>query len=195
VKFRSSAWDHRLCRRVLAVFLRVLLSFERRRARRLGHEDPEGGAVTAIQRFGSALNLNVHFHCLPWNACSPGTALRRAARGQCNRRAAPVGEAPASGPRAPRPCTPSALNPCGPSRRPRLCSRVASGAAEDPAGCPNPRAGPEPGIEGAESVGVGAFMQNGLLHRLSALCLYDGTGMRVAQMEVDRAGDTCGVRD
>jgi transposase-like protein len=58
------AWDHRLCRRVLAVFLRVLLSFERRRARRLGYEDPEGGAVTAIQRFGSALNLNVHFHCL-----------------------------------------------------------------------------------------------------------------------------------
>ena len=33
------------------------MTFERRRAER-------GGAVTAIQRFGSALNLNVHFHTL-----------------------------------------------------------------------------------------------------------------------------------
>ena len=27
------AWDHRLCRAVLAVFVRAVLSFERRRAR------------------------------------------------------------------------------------------------------------------------------------------------------------------
>ena len=58
------AWDHRLCRAVLAVFVRAVLSFERRRARQLGAPDGMGGAVTAIQRFGSALNTNVHFHTL-----------------------------------------------------------------------------------------------------------------------------------
>ena len=58
------AYDHRLCRRVLAVFMRAVLSFERRRARRRGVADGRGGAVTAIQRFGSAANVNVHFHSL-----------------------------------------------------------------------------------------------------------------------------------
>jgi hypothetical protein len=58
------AWDHRLCRAVLAVFVRALLGFERRRARRRGIDGGVGGAVTAIQRFGSALNTNVHFHTL-----------------------------------------------------------------------------------------------------------------------------------
>jgi transposase-like protein len=46
------AWDHRLCRAVLAVFIRAVLGFERRRASRRGVR--VGGAVTAIQRFGSA---------------------------------------------------------------------------------------------------------------------------------------------
>jgi len=58
------AYDQRLCRRVLAVFIRAVLSFERRRAARRGVADGRGGAVTAIQRFGSAANLNVHFHSL-----------------------------------------------------------------------------------------------------------------------------------
>jgi hypothetical protein len=58
------AYDHRLCRRVLAVFIRAVLSFERRRARRRGVGDGRGGAVTAIQRFGSAANVNIHFHSL-----------------------------------------------------------------------------------------------------------------------------------
>jgi hypothetical protein len=49
------AYDHRLCRAVLAVFVRALLAFERRRAREQGI-DGRGGAVTAIQRCGSALN-------------------------------------------------------------------------------------------------------------------------------------------
>jgi len=56
------AWDHRLCRAVLAVFVRAVLAFERRRAQRCGARGGVGGAVTAIQRFGSALNTNVHFH-------------------------------------------------------------------------------------------------------------------------------------
>ena len=58
------AWDHGLCRAVLAVFIRALLGFEQRRAARRGVRGGRGGAVTAIQRFGSALNLNVHFHTL-----------------------------------------------------------------------------------------------------------------------------------
>ncbi len=58
------AWDHRLCRAVLAVFIRAVLGFERRRAAARGMPDGVGGAVTAIQRFGSALNTNIHFHTL-----------------------------------------------------------------------------------------------------------------------------------
>jgi hypothetical protein len=58
----AAAWDHKLCRAVLGVFIRALLTFERRRAARRGIRAGRGGAVTAIQRFGSALNLNVHFH-------------------------------------------------------------------------------------------------------------------------------------
>lgn len=58
------AWDHRLCRAVLAVFVRAVLGFERRRAAQRGVGNGAGGAVTAIQRCGSALNTNVHFHTL-----------------------------------------------------------------------------------------------------------------------------------
>jgi hypothetical protein len=58
------AWDHALCRAVLAIYARALLGFMRRRARRHGITDGRSGAVTAIQRFGSAVNCNVHFHTL-----------------------------------------------------------------------------------------------------------------------------------
>ncbi len=58
------AWDHELCRDVLAVYARALLSFQRRRARRRGLRDGRSGCVTVIQRFGGGLNLNVHFHTL-----------------------------------------------------------------------------------------------------------------------------------
>jgi hypothetical protein len=58
------AWDHALCRTVLAIYARTLLGFMRRRARRHGITDGRSGAVTAIQRFGSAVNCNVHFHTL-----------------------------------------------------------------------------------------------------------------------------------
>jgi hypothetical protein len=58
------AWDHKLCRAVLAVYARVLLSLQRRRALRRGLRDGHAGCVTVIQRFGGGLNLNVHFHTL-----------------------------------------------------------------------------------------------------------------------------------
>ncbi len=58
------AWNHKLCRAVLGVYVRAVLSFYRRRARR--HDVPDGrsGSVTVIQRFGGGLQLNVHFHSL-----------------------------------------------------------------------------------------------------------------------------------
>jgi len=58
------AWDHKLCRGVLAVFVRAVFGFERQQAARRGIRGGAGGAVTAIQRFGSALNTNIHFHTL-----------------------------------------------------------------------------------------------------------------------------------
>ncbi len=60
----AMAWDHGLCRAVLAVFMRAVLGLQRRRARRRGLHGGVGGAVTAIQRSGAALNVNVHFHSL-----------------------------------------------------------------------------------------------------------------------------------
>jgi len=49
---------------VLAVFVRALRSGYRRAARRRGLVGGETGMVTAVQRFGGALNLHVHFHTL-----------------------------------------------------------------------------------------------------------------------------------
>src|SRR5450759_2791102 len=58
------AWDHELCRAVVGVFVRAVLGFLRARARHDGVADGRGGAVAVIQRFGGALNLNVHVHAL-----------------------------------------------------------------------------------------------------------------------------------
>ncbi len=58
------AWDHELCRAVTGVALRTVLGFLRRRARRDGVPDGRSGAVTIVQRFGGALNLNIHLHAL-----------------------------------------------------------------------------------------------------------------------------------
>ena len=58
------AFDHALCRTVLGVFVRAVLGWYRRRARRAGIADGRSGTVTVVQRFGSGLELNVHFHVL-----------------------------------------------------------------------------------------------------------------------------------
>ena len=47
---------------VLGVFQRMVFAWQRRRARRAGVGRPLLGSVTCIQRFGDALNLNLHFH-------------------------------------------------------------------------------------------------------------------------------------
>src|SRR5262249_56773385 len=58
------AFDHALCRAVLGVFVRAVLGWYRRRARRAGIAGGRSGTVTVVQRFGSGLELNVHFHLL-----------------------------------------------------------------------------------------------------------------------------------
>jgi hypothetical protein len=50
--------------RLLDVFTRAVFAWQRRCARRTGAAEPRTGGVTAVQRFGGALNLNVHFHTL-----------------------------------------------------------------------------------------------------------------------------------
>jgi hypothetical protein len=58
------AWDHGLCRAVTGVFVRAVLRSLRRRGRQTGVPGGRSGAVAIIQRFGAALNLNVHVHAL-----------------------------------------------------------------------------------------------------------------------------------
>ena len=53
-----------LCRAVRRVFLRAVFGFYRQRAAAEGIEGGRCGAVNRLQRFGSSLNLNVHFHAL-----------------------------------------------------------------------------------------------------------------------------------
>jgi hypothetical protein len=59
------AYDARLTSEVLGLFIRALFASLRRRARaQWGVSRGFCGAVTFVQRFGSALNLNLHFHSL-----------------------------------------------------------------------------------------------------------------------------------
>ena len=63
LRFRL-AFDHDLTRAVLLIFTREVFAFYRERARQHGWPDGHTGSVTVIQRFGGALNLNLHFHTL-----------------------------------------------------------------------------------------------------------------------------------
>ena len=57
------AYDSRLTARVLRIFMQTVFGSLRRRARkRWGRKRYLCGSVTFVQRFGDALNLNVHFH-------------------------------------------------------------------------------------------------------------------------------------
>ena len=59
------AYDAELTAMVLREFLRAVFAALRRRARReCGVPRGQCGAVVFVQRFGDALNLNVHFHAL-----------------------------------------------------------------------------------------------------------------------------------
>jgi hypothetical protein len=63
LRFRV-ANDHRLLTAVLGVCLRAVLGLQRDRARRILGLSGRCGAVTVVQRFGGALNMNVHFHVM-----------------------------------------------------------------------------------------------------------------------------------
>ena len=63
MRFRLAA-DRHLLSTMLRVFLQVLFAWQRRRGRDLGIPDGRTGSVSFLQRFGSALNLNVHRHCI-----------------------------------------------------------------------------------------------------------------------------------
>lgn len=58
------AYNADLCSAVLGVFLRAVFGWLRRRAKGVGVANGQPGAVTQIQRFGSAINLNLHLHSL-----------------------------------------------------------------------------------------------------------------------------------
>ena len=58
------ARDHELLTAVLRVAMRCILGAQEQRARRRFGVSGRCGAVTAVQRFGGALNLNLHFHAI-----------------------------------------------------------------------------------------------------------------------------------
>lgn len=62
------AFDGKLCRAVARTAMHEVFRYQRLRARRslgLGStRQAHTGAMVAVQRFGSALNLNIHFHAL-----------------------------------------------------------------------------------------------------------------------------------
>jgi hypothetical protein len=58
------AYDHARSIAVFGLFVRAVLGLYKRRAKALGIVSGQTGAVTFIQRFGSAANLHVHAHVL-----------------------------------------------------------------------------------------------------------------------------------
>jgi hypothetical protein len=62
----ASCWprDPELITLTLDRALRAIFAFQHGRARRAGASAPRAGAVSCVQRFGGALNLNAHFHCV-----------------------------------------------------------------------------------------------------------------------------------
>src|SRR5713226_7603589 len=65
------AWHHGLSRAVPQVYTRVLLDVYTRGARARGMPGGRTGSVTVVQRAGSGLNVNLHFHTSCWTGCSP----------------------------------------------------------------------------------------------------------------------------
>jgi hypothetical protein len=56
------AWNHELTKSILSEFYNVIQKFYCERVEAQGVSDGRTGAVTAIQRVGSAINLNIHIH-------------------------------------------------------------------------------------------------------------------------------------
>ena len=58
------AHNPKLTNKILSLFIQTISSYQKKKAKQKGVKAAKPGAVTFIQRFGSALNLNVHFHTL-----------------------------------------------------------------------------------------------------------------------------------
>ena len=58
------AYNQKLTNAALRIFNQTISSFQRKKAQKNGFGNVQTGAVTFVQRFGSALNLNIHFHTL-----------------------------------------------------------------------------------------------------------------------------------
>ena len=58
------ARDYTLITAILGTVIRTLYAYQRRMARRAGHRGAKCASVTFVQRFGGAVNSNVHFHVL-----------------------------------------------------------------------------------------------------------------------------------
>ncbi|MEI6129781.1 MAG: transposase zinc-binding domain-containing protein, partial [Planctomycetota bacterium] len=58
------AYDAGACAAVRRILLRAVSGYYERRARRLGKSRPRAGAVAFVQRFDSALRVNLHYHVL-----------------------------------------------------------------------------------------------------------------------------------
>ena len=78
-------YDHTLSSAALGIFASELQRDFRRRAERVGVDSAGTGGVTFIQRHGSALNLNVHFHRGDTDGSGDAAAPRRS-KGACTPR-------------------------------------------------------------------------------------------------------------
>ena len=58
------AFDQKLTSKILNIFIQSLSRYYKKRAKKIGIKKSNIGSITFIQRFGSALNLNIHFHTL-----------------------------------------------------------------------------------------------------------------------------------
>jgi len=58
------AADRKALAAIYRIYIRTLFTYQRREARKLGLPSVRPGGVTFVQHFGSALNLNIHFHTL-----------------------------------------------------------------------------------------------------------------------------------
>ena len=82
---KLKAWGPAAMGQVLGIVYRAISAYRIRKAG-LTRATGQAGAVTLIQRFGSALNLNIHFHML----CLDGAYVLDHGR-PCFRRVPPQG--------------------------------------------------------------------------------------------------------
>ena len=84
LRFRLAA-DRPLMTTFLRIFLQTLFAWQRRRGRSLGIVGGQTGAVTFVQRFGGAINLNPHLHSIVPDGLFVADSSRDGGAGGCLR--------------------------------------------------------------------------------------------------------------